>query len=155
MGTPSTDIGSLRSLTFSLHVPKVASEKVNELRYHLFCRRNGEIECHQLRMQRLPQEKRGRIIKLRLCILNENHQSPSPVGRGWKMVMNDSEQQLVVDWMVGQPPEVMLELVPYKCTKIMFYDFLCVREKQAQMYRHVPEIKPHVKRESRRKIDVT
>ena len=38
----------LETFTCLLYAPKASSTKVNDLRYHLFCTKKGEIESHQL-----------------------------------------------------------------------------------------------------------
>jgi len=38
----------LEAFTCLLYAPKASSKKVNDLLYHLFCAKKGEIESHQL-----------------------------------------------------------------------------------------------------------
>ena len=93
-------------------VPKAAFTKVNDLRYHLFCVKKGEIESHQL-----PRTCRDCLVKhaqranyqagiWRRC-LEQDPGVPSPIGRGWKINMDGAEQLMVVDWMDGQPAPYM------------------------------------------------
>lgn len=97
----------LEEFTCSLYAPKTSANKINDLRYHLFCAKKGEIESHQL-----PPCKD--------CLVNHslraNYQAgiwrrcleldpkvPSPVGRGWKMEGEGTEEQLVLHWMHHRP----------------------------------------------------
>ena len=41
-------LDKLEAFTCLLYAPKTSSRKINELRYHLFCAKQGEIEMHQL-----------------------------------------------------------------------------------------------------------
>ena len=51
--------------------------------------------------------------------LHNNPGTPTPIGRGWKLVKkDDNEVQLVVDWMEGQPaPEAVLDLSACNCIR--------------------------------------
>ena len=43
---------------------------------------------------------------------------PRPFGRGWNIEMEEGAEQLVVDWMDGQPaPEAVLDLLACKCPR--------------------------------------
>ncbi len=41
-------VDKLETFTCLLYAPKLSSIRINELRYHLFCAKKGEIESHQL-----------------------------------------------------------------------------------------------------------
>lgn len=50
--------------------------------------------------------------------LEQDPQVPSPVGRGWKIEIEGGAEQLVVDWMDGQPaPEAVLDLLACTCPR--------------------------------------
>ena len=49
LGQESPDLmNKLEAYTSLLYAPKTSSTKINDLRYHLFCAKKGEIESHQL-----------------------------------------------------------------------------------------------------------
>lgn len=50
--------------------------------------------------------------------MEQDPQVPSPVSRGWKIENEEGVEQLVVDWMDGQPaPEAVLDLLACNCKK--------------------------------------
>ncbi len=112
----------LEAFTCLLYAPKMSSTSVNDLRYHLFCAKNGEIESHQLPpcqdcLVKHAQRANYQAAKWRRC-LEQHPQVPSPVGRGWKVEMEEGAEQLVVDWMDGQPaPQAVLDLLACKCVR--------------------------------------
>ncbi len=43
---------------------------------------------------------------------------PSPVGQGWKLDKQGSDEQLVIHWMNGQPaPQAILDLLACTCAR--------------------------------------
>ena len=105
-----------------LYAPKGSSVKVNELRYNLSCAKKGEDESHQLPPCRDCLGKHAQRANYQAGIwkrcLRQDPQVPSPVGRGWKIEREEGVEQLVVDWMDGQPaPEAVLDLLACTCPK--------------------------------------
>ena len=100
-------MSKLEAYTSLLYAPKTSSTKINDLRYHLFCAKKGEIESHQLPPCRNCLEKHALRANNQAGIwrrcLEQNPQVPSPVGRGWKIEKEGADNQLVVHWMDGQP----------------------------------------------------
>ena len=111
----------LEAFTCLLYAPKVSSTKINELRYHLFCAKKGEIESHQLPPCKDCLVKHALRANYQAGIwrcLEQNPQVPSPVGRGWKMEKQGPDEHLVVHWMDSQPaPQAILDLLACNCTK--------------------------------------
>ena len=98
---------NLEAYTSLLYAPKTSSTKINDLRYHLFCAKKGEIESHQIPPCRDCLEKHALRANYQAGIwrrcLEQNPQVPSPVGRGWQIEKEGADNQLVVHWMDGQP----------------------------------------------------
>ena len=110
------------TFTSLLYAPKAASTKVNCLRYDLFCARKGELESHQLPPCRDCLVKHAQRANYQAAIwrrcLDQNIDTPSPVGRGWQIEKTDGFDQLVVHWMDGQPaPEAVLDLLACSCAR--------------------------------------
>ena len=112
----------LEAFTCLLYAPKAASMKVNDLRYHLFCAKKGEIESHQLPPCRdclVNHAKRANYQAAiwRRC-LEQDPQVPSPEGKGWRIEKEDGNEKLVIHWMDGQPaPEAVLDLLACNCPR--------------------------------------
>lgn len=50
--------------------------------------------------------------------LEKDPGTPTPIGRGWKLVEEDGKEQLAIDWMDGLPaPQAVLDLLACNCTK--------------------------------------
>lgn len=113
----------LEKITCLLYAAKSGTEKVNELRYHMFCAKKGEIESHQLppcidSLRKHAQRANYQAAIWRRC-LRQDPETPSPVGKGWKMEKVDENVKLVVDWMDGQPaPQAVLDLLACTCPRI-------------------------------------
>ena len=115
-------MNKLEAYTSLLYAPKTSSTKINDLRYHLFCAKKGEIESHQLPPCRDCLEKHALRANYQAGIwrrcLEQNPQVPSPVGRGWKIEKEGADNQLVVHWMDGQPaPQAVLDLLACNCPR--------------------------------------
>ena len=115
-------IEKLEKFTCRLYAPKASSEEINDLRYHLFCAKKGEIESHQLPPCKDCLVKHALRANYqagiwRRCLEQYPH-VPSPVSRGWKMEKQGSDEYLVVDWMDGQPaPQAIIDLLACNCKK--------------------------------------
>lgn len=113
---PSELMDKLETFTCQIYSPKAAMTKVNDLRYRLFCAKRGEIESHQLPpcrdcLVKHAQRANYQAALWRRC-LERDPQAPSPVGHGWKIESVGGVDQLVVQWMDGQPaPEALLYLL--------------------------------------------
>lgn len=112
----------LESFTCLLYAPKTPSTNVNELRYHLFCAKAGEIESHQLPPCRDCLVKHAERANYQAGIwrrcLQQDPNIPSPVGKGWKLETDSGDEQLVIDWMDGTPaPQAILDLLTCRCPR--------------------------------------
>ena len=76
----------LEVFTCRIYAPKAPTSKVNNLRYHLFCAKKGEIESHQLPPCRDCLVKHALRANYQAGIwrrcLEQDIQIPNPVGRG-------------------------------------------------------------------------
>jgi hypothetical protein len=118
----STLMNNLEAVTCQKYTTKSTTTAINDLRYQLFCARKGEIESHQLPPCRDCLVKHAQRANYQAAIwrrcLQQDPQMPTPVGRGWKMELEDEREQLVVDWMEGKPaPDAILELLSCNCKK--------------------------------------
>ena len=81
-------MNKLEHFTCHLYGPKTSSTNVNELRYHLFCAKKGEVESHLLPPCRDCLFKHALRSNFQPAIwrrcLEQNPSIPSPEGRGWK-----------------------------------------------------------------------
>ncbi len=112
----------LEAFTCLLYAPKASSMKINDLRYHLFCAKKGEIESHQLPPCRDCLKKHALRANYQAAIwkrcLEQDPQVPSPVGRGWKTEKEGADDHVVVNWMDGQPaPQAILDLLACNCPR--------------------------------------
>jgi len=120
---PSELIHKLETFTCQIYSPKAAMTWVNDLRYHLFCAKRGEIESHQLPpcrdwLVKPAQRANYQAALWRICLERDPKAKPSPVGHGWKIESVGGVDQLVVQWMDGQPaPEALLDLLACNCPK--------------------------------------
>lgn len=112
----------LEKFTCLLYAAKSDTIKVNDLRYHLFCARKGEIESHQLVPCEDSLRKHAWRANYQAAVwrrsLEQDPDPPTPVGRGWKLENQDGKNYLTIDWMDGQSaPEAVLDLLACKCSK--------------------------------------
>lgn len=118
-------LDALEKVTCSLYTPSTATaSNINDVRYNLFCAKNGEIESHLLPPCKDCLSKHAMRANYQACIwrrsLERNPVIPSPVGMGWKMETLADSQVLSIDWMEKKPaPEAVLELLvcKYKCKR--------------------------------------
>ncbi|KAL8587495.1 hypothetical protein ACOMHN_000901 [Nucella lapillus] len=112
----------LEQFTCKLYAPKQPTTGVNELRYQLFCAKNGDIESHQLPpcqdcLWKYAQRANYQAGLWRHCLENDP-QAPDPVGSGWTVERADGKDILAIDWMNVQPaPDAVLELLACSCRK--------------------------------------
>ncbi|KAL8624540.1 hypothetical protein ACOMHN_005841 [Nucella lapillus] len=112
----------LEQFTCKLYAPKQPTTGVNELRYQLFCAKNGDIESHQLPpcqdcLWKHAQRANYQAGLWRRCLENDP-QAPDPVGSGWTVERADGKDILAIDWMNVQPaPDAVLELLACSCRK--------------------------------------
>ncbi|KAL8594843.1 hypothetical protein ACOMHN_016084 [Nucella lapillus] len=112
----------LEQFTCKLYAPKQPTTGVNELRYQLFCAKNGDIESHQLPpcqdcLWKHAQRANYQAGLWRRCLENDP-QAPDPVGSGWTVERVDGKDILAIDWMNVQPaPDAVLELLACSCRK--------------------------------------
>jgi hypothetical protein len=115
-------LDKLELFTCQLYAAKSKAAKVNDLRYHLFCAKKGEIESHQLPPCRDCMHKHAQRANFQAAIwkrsLQKDPGTPDPVGKGWKLETVDGVEELVIDWMDGQPaPQAVLDLLACTCPK--------------------------------------
>ena len=114
---------TLEKVTCSLYSPSTATaSNINDVRYNLFCAKNGEIESHLLPPCKDCLSKHAMRANYQACIwrrsLERNAVIPSPVGMGWKMETLADSHVLSIDWMEKKPaPEAVLELLACKCKR--------------------------------------
>jgi hypothetical protein len=113
----------LEQFTCSMYSTNSHITMINELRYHLFCAKNGEIESHQLPPCQDSLKKHIQRANYQAAIwkrsLENDPGTLTPIGRGWKYVKVNGEEQLEIDWMDSQPaPQAVLDLLACTCTKI-------------------------------------
>lgn len=88
----------------------------NDVRYNLFCTKNGEIESQLMAPCKDCLSKHAMRENYQACIwrrsLERNQVIPSPVGMGWKMETLANSQVLSIDWI-----EAVLELLACKCKR--------------------------------------
>ena len=119
---PPERMDKLEAFIFLLYATKASSTQINDLRYHLFCVKKGEIERHQLPpckdcLINHALRANYQAAIWRRC-LEQEPQVPRPVGRGWKMENAGDTEQLVVHWMDSQPaPQAILDLLACNCAK--------------------------------------
>ena len=107
----------IKKVTCPFYSSGADSSDVNDLRYSLFCAKNGEIESHQLPPCKDCLRKHTIRANYQACIwrcsLQCDPSIPDPVGFVWKMGNStDGELGLTIDWMDGKPaPEAVLELL--------------------------------------------
>ena len=112
---------ALDKVTCSLYTPSTATaSNINDVRYNLFCAKNGEIESHLLPPCKDCLSKHAMRANYQACIwrrsLERNPVIPSPVGMGWEMETLAGSQVLSIDWMEKKPaPAAVLELLACKC----------------------------------------
>lgn len=115
---------SLEKFKCQMYATKSPTDNINDLRYHLFCVKKGNIESHQLppcrdTFQKHIQRANYQAASWRRC-LEQDPSVRSPVGNGWKLEEHDGDSTLVIDWMRGKPaPQALLDLLactfPCKC----------------------------------------
>ena len=110
---------SIQRFTCLMYLSSTSTDKVNQLRYELFCVKRGEVESSQLPPCR---------DSLFMHVLRANYQAaiwrrglqsqpiiPSPDGHGWR---TNSGNGLAIEWMRGSPaPSAVLELLSCRCSR--------------------------------------
>lgn len=120
---PEKLINQLERFTCCLYSPKLSATNINALRYNLFCAKKGEIESHLLPPCLDCLKKHAERANYQAAIWKQSLQAdpgtPTPIGRGWKLIEEDGKEQLTIDWMDGLPaPQAVLDLLACKCSKI-------------------------------------
>lgn len=115
-------IKGLEQFTCALYSSNLSTEGLNELRYHLFCLNQGEIEGHQLPPCFDAFKKHGMRANYQAAVWKrslQNHpNTPTPVGNGWKIIETENNRTLAIDWMDGLPaPHALLDLLSCQCRK--------------------------------------
>ena len=113
-------VSKLEKVVCQLYSPNTTVQSVNDLRYHLFCARKGEIESHQLPPSQACLKKHIQRANYQAAIwrhcLEPCPEIPSPVGHGWKIEADSGQEQLAVVWMDDLPaPEAVLDLLACRC----------------------------------------
>ena len=109
----------VEAFTSRWYAPKSSAKQINDLRYHLFCAKRGEIESHQLPpcrdcLHKHPERANYQTAIWKRC-LDSEPDVPTPVGKGWLLGDEDS---LAVDWMEGSPePEAVIDLLSCNSSK--------------------------------------
>lgn len=95
-------LDALEKVTCSLCTPSTATaSNINDVRYNLFCAKNGEIESHLVAPCKDCLSKHAMRANYQTCIwrrsLERNPVIPRPVGMGWKMETLADSQVLIID----------------------------------------------------------
>ena len=109
----------IQKFTCHMYTSDGHTDKVNELRYHLFCTKRGEVDSSQLPplreclyMHVLRANYQARIWR---CSLQREIQVPDPKVCGWTI---DDEGSLSIDCMRTPPaPDAVLEFLACKCSR--------------------------------------
>ena len=94
---------NLESFTCRLYAPRETVSDVNELRYCLFCAKNGDVESHQLppckdSLRKHAMRANYQTALWRRCLMNDP-ECPDPTDSGWMVDCEDGKDVLTIDWM--------------------------------------------------------
>jgi len=112
----------LESFTCRLYAPRETVSDVSELRYRVFCAKNGDVESHQLPpckdgLRKHAMRANYQTALWRRCLMN-NPECPEPTDSGWVVECVDGKDVLTVNWMtVALAPSGVLELLACVCKK--------------------------------------
>ena len=110
----------IQKFTCQLYSKNTKITKVNDLRYQVFCAKNGDVESGQLppcedtlRQHTLRANYQAAIWRHSLESLPD---IPEPsAGHGWEL---NTEGDLTIQWMIGEAaPNAVLSLISCKCTR--------------------------------------
>ncbi|KAG1673900.1 Kinesin-like protein KIF12 [Nymphon striatum] len=110
----------LEEFVCHIYNARASTNSISELRYRLFCAKNGEIESWQLPPCAAALRKHIYRANYQTAIwrrsLEKSPDIPSPVGNGWCMqVEDDGKQHLLIDWLdVAIAPDAVLQLLSCK-----------------------------------------
>ncbi|KAG1655497.1 hypothetical protein GQR58_024494 [Nymphon striatum] len=113
----------LEEFVCHIYNARASTNSISELRYRLFCAKNGEIESWKLPPCAAALRKHIYRANYQTAIwrrsLEKSPDIPSPVGNGWCMqVEDDSKQHLLIDWLdVAIAPDAVLQLLSCKCSR--------------------------------------
>ncbi|KAG1659234.1 Programmed cell death protein 4 [Nymphon striatum] len=113
----------LEEFVCHIYNARASTNSISELRYRLFCAKNGEIESWQLPPCAAALRKHIYRANYQTAIwrrsLEKSPDIPSPVGNGWCMqVEEDGKQHLLIDWLdVAIAPDAVLQLLSCKCSR--------------------------------------
>lgn len=118
----SSLLNRLEAFICQLYAAKTSVEKVNELRYHMFCTKKGRVEPHQLPPCADALNKHVLRANYQTAVwrrsLQANPEVPSPKDHGWKVQMADDKEELSIDRIDGAPaPETVFELLACNCSR--------------------------------------
>ena len=139
---------SLQEFTCLMYSSNPGTKDVNELRYHLFCARKGELESNQLPPCQDTLQKHCERANYQSAVWRRSLESspaiPSPIGSGWCL----DDGKLAIDWMTGEPaPMAVLELLSCQCKRVcrlpsctcLANGLRCTNMCQLQEYTNQPE----------------
>ena len=112
----------LEKFTCKLYSSNSSCVGVNELRYKIFCAKDGGVESHMLppcRDSLLTHARRANYQAglWRRC-LRQDPEEPDPQQHGWEVVGEPGKRHLDIDWMDLKPaPDAVLELLSCSCPK--------------------------------------
>ena len=112
----------LEKATCLIYAAKTKISNVNELRYHLFCAKKGEIESYQMPPCKDSLKKHVMCANYQAAIwkrcLVADPETPNPINKGWKWE-DERELELAIDWMDGLPaPQAVLDLLACDCRRV-------------------------------------
>ena len=112
----------LEEFVCRMYAPKAETSSVNELRYQLFCSKQGHIEPHQLppcaeALKKHTERANYPSLIWRSC-MKAQATIPPPNHHGWKLESSGEDFKLVIDWLAGSvAPESLSFLISCKCSK--------------------------------------
>ena len=113
----------LQKFTCVLYSATKNTDRINTLRYNLFCAKKGEIESNQLPPCEDCLRKHCQRANYQAAVWRQSLEAcpdiPPPVGKGWSLdTGSDGVPRLSINWMAGQPaPLAVLELLSCKCSR--------------------------------------
>lgn len=113
------DRNLIQKFTCQLHSRNTKIKNINELRYHMFQSRQGQVDSAQLPpcedcLYQHTKRANYQTAVWRRSLVNLP-EIPQPEDHGW---MLDEDGMLNIKWMTGSPaPEAVLELLSCSCSK--------------------------------------
>ena len=99
------------------------TKDINLLQYKIYCSKCGKCECEQLppcRSSLLKHISRANYqTRIWRLSLQTHIEAPNPVLHGWKMLSENDEEQIEIDWMDCKP-------APDEVSLHLFLNYICL-----------------------------